>query len=130
MERCIIPLQKMITWGKNLWKERKNGRKLTFKMGCNFENFKIFVKTKFASKVSMFEKTLGFNQAIIIYYGRQKTIILEHNIVPRPKCGLLQRQSHHAWTLWSWHVLWTNFIVIVIVQCFNYCHFLNYQVVN
>jgi hypothetical protein len=68
----------MIIWGK----EGKNGRKLILKMGCNFENFKIFVQIKFASKVIMFEKTLRFNQAIIIYYARQKTIILQHNIVP------------------------------------------------
>jgi hypothetical protein len=52
-------------------------------MGENFENFKIFVKIKFASKVIMFEKTLVFNQAIIIYYRRQKNIILQHNVVPK-----------------------------------------------
>jgi hypothetical protein len=39
------------------------------------------IKTKFASKVIMFEKTLEFKQAIITCYKGQKTIVLQQKVV-------------------------------------------------
>jgi hypothetical protein len=41
---------------------------------------KTFVKTRFAFKVIMFEKTLEFQQAIITCYERQKTIALQQKV--------------------------------------------------
>jgi hypothetical protein len=49
---------------------------------------KTLVKTRFAFKVIMFEKTLESKQAIITCYERQKTIALQQKF-QKPKCGLL-----------------------------------------
>jgi hypothetical protein len=38
------------------------------------------MKTRFASKVIMFEKILEFKKAIILCYGQQKTIVLQQKV--------------------------------------------------
>ncbi len=63
-------LQKTITW------TNKYGKKLALNVGCHFE-IKNPIKTKFSSKVIMFQKTMEFKQSIITCYGREKIVTLK-----------------------------------------------------
>jgi hypothetical protein len=44
------------------------------------------MKTRFASKVIMFEETLEFNNVIIICYGKQKFVVLQQKILKAQVC--------------------------------------------
>jgi hypothetical protein len=65
-------LPKTITWTKKI-KERvaRVGKGLYWKW-----ELKTFIKTRFASKIIMFEKTLEFKQVIVLCYGSHKTLSL------------------------------------------------------
>jgi hypothetical protein len=69
-------LQKTITWIKKFGESRQEWEKACIECGLPPQKLKTPVKTKFASKVIMFEKTLKFKQIIITCYGRQKIVIL------------------------------------------------------
>jgi hypothetical protein len=56
---------------KLIW-EHVRKEKACIKRGMPPWKLKTFVKTRFASKIIMFEKTLELKQAIITCYGREK----------------------------------------------------------
>ncbi len=51
---------------KSLLKHGKNGGVLNLKMECGIESLNFFLKTRFVSKVIMFDKTLEFKNSIIL----------------------------------------------------------------
>jgi len=69
-------LQKIITWTKKFSRSRQEWEKVCIECGLLPQKMKTLIKTRFTSKVIMFEKTLEFKQVIITCYGRQKTIAL------------------------------------------------------
>jgi len=76
-----VALQKMITlWIKKSEKGRQEWEKACIQCGMPPRKLKTVIKTKFASKVIMFEKTLEFKKTIITCYGRQNTITLQQRI--------------------------------------------------
>jgi hypothetical protein len=76
-----VALQKMITlWIKKSKKGRQEWEKACIQCGMPPRKLKTIIKTKFASKVIMFEETLEFKQTIITCYGRQNTITLQQKI--------------------------------------------------
>jgi hypothetical protein len=60
------PLFEPKIWGK----VGKNGNGLVLKVGCN-------TKTRLANKIIKFEETLEFLNVIILYDGRQKSMVLQ-----------------------------------------------------
>jgi hypothetical protein len=75
---------------RNMGKRIKEWENACIECGMPPWKLKNLIKIIFASKFIMFEETLEFKQAIIICYGRQKTIILQQKL-PKPTCGPLQR---------------------------------------
>jgi hypothetical protein len=71
--------KKLLHGLKNLVEVGKNGRRLVLNVGCRFK-IKTLIKTRFASNIIMFEKTLEFKQVIITCYGRQKNIVLQQRV--------------------------------------------------
>jgi hypothetical protein len=69
-------LQKVIIWTKKLGKGRQKWEKDCIESGMRHWKLRSLVKTKFASKVIMFEKTLEFKQDMLLCYGKQKTLTL------------------------------------------------------
>ncbi len=70
-------LQKTITLcTKKSGKGRQEWEKACIECGMPPRKLKTVIKTKFASKVIMFEKTLKFKRTIITCYGRQKIVTL------------------------------------------------------
>lgn len=72
---------------KNLKKGSRGGKKFALRVGCHKNEIipmktpiNFFMKTKFVSKVIMFKETLKFKQAILLCYGRQKTLTLQQKI--------------------------------------------------
>jgi hypothetical protein len=69
---------------KNQEKGNRSGKKLALKVGCHNNEItpmKIIMKTKFVNKVIMFEEILNFKQAILLCYGRQKTVTLQQKVL-------------------------------------------------
>jgi hypothetical protein len=62
-------------------KGRQKWEKACIECGLLPQKLKTPIKTRFASKVIMFEKTLEFKQTIITCYKRQKTIALQQKVV-------------------------------------------------
>jgi hypothetical protein len=62
--------------GKNLGKERYEREKACVGRGLWPWKPKTFMKTRFASKVIMFEDTFEFKEDIILYYGWWRTIFV------------------------------------------------------
>ncbi len=75
-------LQKTTRWTKKLGKGRQEWEKACVERGLWIWKLKTPMKTRFASKVSMFGKILEFKKAIILCYGQQKTIVLQQ-MVPK-----------------------------------------------
>jgi len=70
-------LYKWLLHGKYIYGEgRQEWEKACIECGLLLQKLKTPIKTRFASKVIMFEKTLEFKQAIITCYKRKKTIVL------------------------------------------------------
>lgn len=69
VKKIQIVLQKTITWTKKYEKGKQEWEKPCIEL-------KTLIKTKFISKVIIFEKTLEFKHAIITCYGKQMTISL------------------------------------------------------
>jgi len=67
-------LQKTITWTKNLRKGRHEWERACMDSGLWPRKLKTPIKTRFTSKVIMFEKTLEFKVAILLSYDKQKNI--------------------------------------------------------
>jgi len=61
---------------KQYGKGRQEWEKACIECGLSPQKLKTPIKTRFASKVIMFEETLEFKQAIITCYKKQKTIAL------------------------------------------------------
>jgi len=64
---------------KNQEKGSWSGKKFALRVGRHNNEItpmKILMKTKFVSKVIMFEETLKFKQAHLLCYGRQKTLTI------------------------------------------------------
>ncbi len=59
------------------------------------KKLKALVKIDFVSKVIMFEKTLGFEQIIITWYGRQKTITWQQRIPKAQKWAVVKVITSH-----------------------------------
>jgi hypothetical protein len=74
VKKIQIVLQKTITWTKKYEKGKQEWEKPCIELGCI--KLKTLIKTKFVSKVIIFEKTLEFKHAIITCYGKQMTISL------------------------------------------------------
>jgi hypothetical protein len=70
MKIAQTTLQKIITWIKKFDKNRQEWGKACIECGLSPRKIKILIKTRFASKIIMFEKTMEFKQAIITCYGR------------------------------------------------------------
>jgi len=71
-----IGLQKIISRIKKSGKGKQKWEKACIESGMWHQKLKTPVKTKFASKVIMLEETLEFKQAILLCYGKQKTLTL------------------------------------------------------
>jgi hypothetical protein len=69
-------LQKVITWTKKSGKGRHEWEKACINSGMWHWKLKILVKSKFANKVIMFEKTFEFKQDSLLCYGKQKALTL------------------------------------------------------
>jgi hypothetical protein len=54
--------------------------KVCIECGMPLQKLKTLVKTKFASKLIMFEDVLEFKQSIITCYGRHKIVTLQHKV--------------------------------------------------
>jgi len=52
------------------------------------------MKTKFASKVIMFNKLLKFKEAIFLCYGRQRTITLQQKVPKVEVWGITKAFTH------------------------------------
>ncbi len=63
-------LQKKFTWTKKSRKGQQEWEKACVEMGLRPQKLKTLMKTKFASKVLMFEKCLEFKKAIILCLGQ------------------------------------------------------------
>jgi hypothetical protein len=68
-------LEKTITCTKKFRKGRWEWEWACFKNGMRHWKLKTPMKTRFTSKVIIFEKALEFKNAIIFCYGRQKSIV-------------------------------------------------------
>jgi len=66
----MFALQNRITWTKKIGKGRHKWEKSCIECEMPLGKLKTPVKTKFASKVIMFEETLEFKETIITCYGR------------------------------------------------------------
>jgi len=73
-------LQKTITWTKKFSRSRQEWKKACIECGLSLQKIKTLIKTRFASNIIMFEKTLEFKQVIITCYGRQKNIVLQQRV--------------------------------------------------
>ncbi len=69
-------LQKIITWTKKSGKGRQEWERACVERRLWLQKLKTPVKTRFVSKVIMFEEVLEFKKAIILCYGKKKTIAL------------------------------------------------------
>jgi hypothetical protein len=85
--------KKLLHGPRNLVKVGKNGRRLVLNVVCRFEKIKTFIKTRFASKIIMLEKTMEFKQTLsLVMEGKRR--LFYNKEFQRPKCGLLQRQNY------------------------------------
>ncbi len=69
IKRCQSILQKTITWTKKSGKGRQKWQKTCLDMDIHPHKLKILVKTRFFSKVILFQETLEFKNIIACYYG-------------------------------------------------------------
>jgi len=81
VKKAQSELQKTITWTKKSGKGRQEWEWACFESGMRHRKLKTHVKTKFANKVIMFEKTFEFKNAIIHCYGRQKYVVLQQIVL-------------------------------------------------
>jgi hypothetical protein len=58
-----------------------SGSGLVVIMGCVIRSKKTLMKTRFISKVIMFEECLYFKYAIILCYGKQKVVALQQKVL-------------------------------------------------
>jgi hypothetical protein len=65
----------MITWTKKKKHECENA--CVELSGLQHWKLKTLVKTRFASKIIMFEKALDFKKAIVLCYGLSSTMFLQ-----------------------------------------------------
>ncbi len=73
LEATESTLYKMITWIKKSDKGCNERHKACLDAGISNQKLKTMVKTRFASKVIMFQETLKYHNAINLCYGRQET---------------------------------------------------------
>ncbi len=85
-----VALQKIITWTKNSAKRKREWERACMDSGLWLHKLKTLVKTRFVSKVIMFEETLEFKAIILLCYGKQKTLVCSN------KCGPLLKLSLHV----------------------------------
>jgi hypothetical protein len=71
MKNAQSTLQKTITWTQKSGKGRQEWEKACIEVGLPSRRLRIPVKTRFASKVVLFQETLEYSLAIIICYQRQ-----------------------------------------------------------
>jgi DNA-binding PucR family transcriptional regulator len=77
-------LQKTITWTKKSSKGRQEWHKTRLDVGVPPQKLKTHVKTRFASKIILFQETLEFKHVIALCYGRQQSFALQA-YVPSPQ---------------------------------------------
>ncbi len=79
MKNVEASLQKMIAWTK---KQRNHecGNACVELNGLQHWKLNFLVKTRFASKMIMFEKALDFKKAIVLCYGLSSTMLLQQKI--------------------------------------------------
>ncbi len=113
MKDAQATLQKTITWTKKFGEGKQEWKKACIKCGLPFQKFKTLIKTKFASKVIMFDKTLEFKQIIITYYERKNIVVLQQKV---PKA--------QVWAIAKVVTLTLNLMVIVCVMNQSHNHWL------
>ncbi|KAJ7538060.1 hypothetical protein O6H91_11G033100 [Diphasiastrum complanatum] len=83
LKEAQTSLQKTITWTKKSGKGRQEWTKACIDSGLRPRKLKTPVKTRFASKVILFQETLEFREAIITCYSRQSLALQSR--VPSPQ---------------------------------------------
>jgi hypothetical protein len=74
-------LSKNITWTKKGVKGRYVWCKTCFHNGVPPRKFKTLIKTRFASKVIWFQKTLEFKYTIALCYGQQQSLAFQSHVL-------------------------------------------------
>jgi hypothetical protein len=70
-------LQNTITWIKKSGKGQKEWHKTCLDVGVPPQKLKTHVRTRFASKVILFQKTFEFEHVITLCYGRKKSLAFQ-----------------------------------------------------
>jgi hypothetical protein len=110
---------------KEIW-ENEVGEKACIECGMPLWKLKTPIKTRFASKVIMFEETLEFKQVIWKakdYHFTTKSS-KSSNVDHCRNSQIMPELYGHGLSYES--VSWS----LAIVWCFNYCHYPNYQVTS
>jgi hypothetical protein len=71
-----VALQKTITWTNKSRKGKHEWERACMDSGLRPWKLKTLVKTRFVSKVIMFEEILEFKVTTLLCYGKQKTLSL------------------------------------------------------
>jgi hypothetical protein len=74
-------LHKTITWIKKFGKGHNEWQKACIDAGISHQKMKTLVKTKFANKVIIFQKTLEYWDTINLYHGRQEIQDLQSHVL-------------------------------------------------
>jgi len=74
-------LHKTITWTKKFGKGHNECQKACLDVGISHQKMKTLMKTKFANKVIIFQKTLEYWDTINLFYGRQETQDLQGHVL-------------------------------------------------
>ncbi len=80
-------------WTKKSRKEKHEWEKAQIESKKQHQKLKTHVKTRFVSKVIMFEETLKFKQVIMLCYGRQKTLNF-HRVLRAQDQGIVEAILH------------------------------------